>query len=158
MSERLKQTVRILKRSKVQTDDRGRSVWVDPVDTAELELVSTVMLKRMLDSGDEQRKDRIRKAAQGKDGVLARDAENDTFEIIDDDDLQQALQAASDTTDVKTTDVSVEPLMDRADSDDEELSLVSTQALRRILTKDAPQTEDSLPVEEEQGFDPYNSG
>ena len=93
MADRLDKTVRIVRRSKVTTDDRGRTVWTDPVDSAELELVTTTMLTHMLESDDEEQKQRIRDAASGKDGLLARDVEKNQFEIIDDDDLQAALAA-----------------------------------------------------------------
>ena len=38
-------TVRIRRPAKVTTDDRGRTVWADTVETAELELVSTAELQ-----------------------------------------------------------------------------------------------------------------
>ncbi len=44
--------MRILRSPKVTTDDRGRTVWVDPIETAKLELVSTQMLKQIIDEGD----------------------------------------------------------------------------------------------------------
>ncbi len=52
MNDKLKQTMRILRSPKVTTDDRGRTVWVDPIETAKLELVSTQMLTQIIESGD----------------------------------------------------------------------------------------------------------
>jgi hypothetical protein len=155
MADDLKQTVRILRRAKVATDDRGRTVWVDPIETAELELVSTSMLKRVLSSDDEDRKRKIKEVADGKDGVLAHDVENDSFEIIDDADLQAILDSVPQGMDaVKAADVIYTPLHDRADSDDE-LSLVSTQALRRILNiEDEPQEAEEK--DDDKGFNPYD--
>lgn len=83
MSEELKQTVRILRRAKVASDERGRTVWLDPAEPTELELVSTTMLERVLSSGDASRRQQIRDAASGKDGVLAIEVKSDSFEIID---------------------------------------------------------------------------
>lgn len=155
VTDKLKRTVRIV-RPKVATDDRGRTVWVDPVQTAELELVTTGMLKLILDSDDEDKKQQIRKAAEGKDGMLAHDPERDTFEIVDDNDLQEFLQ--SDQASVESTkpaEVTLEPLSTLAD-EEVELSLVSTQMLRRVVGDTQEQgdaEEDSL----DTGFDPYDN-
>ncbi len=158
VSDELFKTVRIVRRSKVATDDRGRTVWVDPVESAELELVTTTMLTKMLDSDDEQRKQRIQEVAQGKDGLLAHDAENDRFEIIDDADLQAAIEAsAGEATPTRGADVTYEVIAEREDAD-EELSLVSTQALRRILHSEDADAADSLSTDDDGGFDPYNRG
>ena len=160
MSDDLKKTVRIVRGSKVGVDDRGRSVWVGPVEEVELELVSTAMLKRVLESDDEAKKAQIRETADSKDGVLAHDPEKDMFQIIDDTDLQAILAAEPQGMDaIKAADVTLEPLSSQADTDDEELSLVSTQALRRMLGSDAASDDDA---DEDAaggaGFDPYNSG
>ena len=158
VSDELFKTVRIVRRSKVTTDDRGRTVWVDPVESAELELVTTTMLTQMLESDDEQRKQRIQDVSQGKDGLLAHDAENDRFEIIEDADLQAAIEAsAGDVPPARSADVTYEVVAERDDTD-EELSLVSTQALRRILHSEDTDADDALSMDDDGGFDPYNSG
>lgn len=159
MSDLLKQTLRIARESKVRTDDRGRSVWAEPVEETELELVSTMMLKQLLESEDEQQKQRLAQAAAGKDGVLAHNINNDQFEIIDDDDLKAALASAdSAPTVASTADVIYEPLMEQADTDDDELSLVSTQALRQLMSDDDEPSDDASPdAITGSGFDPYNS-
>ena len=41
MAEDYIATVRIRRPAKVTTDDRGRSVWAETIETAQLELVST---------------------------------------------------------------------------------------------------------------------
>ena len=52
---------------------------------------------------------------------------------------------------------SYEPVEPTADLDD--LSLVSTMALRRILGKDEEEEEEKIdPADSGGGFDPYNSG
>ena len=159
MSEKLKQTVRLVRRGKVRTDDRGRSVWAEPVEDAELELVSTQMLKNMLDSGDDERKERLRAAAEAQDGVLAQNVQSGSFEVIDDDDLEAALKiAADDSGPGRAADVVYEPVSGSVPDDGEELSLVSTQMLRRILGDEEKGGEqEAEAVEIEQSFDPYNS-
>ena len=157
MNDELKRTIRI-KKPRVETDERGRTVWADPVETTELELMSTTMLRKMIDSGDESRKQRLRQAAEQKDGVLARDTGNGEFQIIDDDDLKAALKSADDP-EAGTADIVMEQIP-LGTGGEEELSLVSTQALRHMLDKD--HTPDDEPkdaeTEAERNFDPYNSG
>ena len=158
MPDDLKQTVRIVRKPKVATDERGHTVWADPVETVELDLVSTTMLKNLLDADDDTTRQRIEKAAEGKDGVLAHDAERDRFEIIDDDDLQAALDSAASAQEpVRPADVVLEPLADSIDDDEEELSLVSTQMLRKMLAGDEPDDNPDSGDEPGDGFDPYNS-
>jgi hypothetical protein len=158
MSDELKRTVRILRHAKVSSDDRGRSVWVDPVESAELELVSTVMLERVLSSDDEDRKRKLKEAAAGKEGVLAHDPEKDSFQIVDDADLMAMLEMTPHGMDaIKSADVVYEPLSSLADTG-EELSLVSTQALRRILKiEDEPQGSDEEDALAGRGFNPYDN-
>jgi hypothetical protein len=158
MSDEFKRTVRILRHPKVKSDDRGRTIWVDPVESAGLELVSTVMLERVLSSDDENRKQKLKDAAAGKDGVLAHDLEKDSFEIVDDADLMAMLEMTPHGMDaIKSADVIYEPLSSLADTG-EELSLVSTQALRRILKLDnetdaAEDNDESV----DRGFNPYDN-
>ena len=159
MADDLKRTVRIVRRSKVSTDDRGRSVWTDPVETAELELVSTTMLKRVLTGDDEARKQQIREAAKGKDGVLAHDPDHDRFEIIDDNDLQSAIEAQQSAgIETRSADVVLEPLKESSDADDEELSLVSTQMLRQMIGIEDDVAAEAPGDPDDDGFDPYNTG
>jgi len=160
MQDDLKRTVRIVKDSRVGTDERGRTVWTGPVETAELELVSTVMLRKIIDSGDEARKERLRKASAEKEGILARDASSDEFRIIDDEDLKAAIDsAAGAASHAPHADVVQEPVI-RSTEQAEELSLVSTQALRFMLGQDEapadPDDDDALPGKG-GGFDPYNN-
>ena len=107
-----------------------RNVWSDPVEPAEFELVSTLMLQKILKSDDEDRKQKIEDAAArdaGADGVLARDVGTDSYRIVDSD-------------------------------GSEEFSLVSTQMLQKMLNKDAPEKVDEEEITAvESGFDPYNS-
>ena len=92
---------------------------------------------------------------RGKDGVLAQSPTSGSFEIIDDDDLQAALEGAGSVSDnVDAAEFREESLLDRADTGDDELSLVSTQMLKTLL-----EIEDEEDVEEaDSGFNPYDHG
>jgi hypothetical protein len=157
MSDDTPNKVLVRRPTKIKTDSRGRSEWADPVESAELELVSTQTLKQILSSNDQQNRKAIEDAAStATDGVLARDPVTGFFEIIDDDDLQAILEFNSDLPKLsRPVDVTLEPLHDYADN--EKLSLVSTMALRKVLAKDI---DDSTPETEvdASGMEPYNSG
>ncbi len=94
MSKFLTQTVRLLRPARVTRDVRGRTVWDGPVEETELELVSTTMLRAMLDSGNAEHQRCLREAANSKEGVLAKNLRSGSFEIIDDEDLKSALESA----------------------------------------------------------------
>lgn len=158
VSDELKKTIRIRRDAKVGTDERGNTVWTRPVESTELELVSTVMLKKIIDSDDEARKQRLRRLAEERDGVLVQDTQTDALEIISDEELEAALAAGAQTSDVThQADVVYEPASPSDDGD--ELSLVSTQALRRILKDEDASSEGSEGIDIEDdggGFDPYD--
>jgi len=139
------------------SDGHGRSICADPADSAELELVSTQMLKQMLSSRNNSDKDAIEKvAATPVEGVLARDPANGQFEIIEDDELRMILEASKGLPKlVRPTDVTLQPLKDYAD--EEHLSLVSTQALRKVLRKDDEEEELASAKPEPVGCNPYDS-
>ncbi|MCB1845518.1 MAG: hypothetical protein KDI09_21290 [Halioglobus sp.] len=148
-------------RKKVTVDDRGRSVWAGTVETANLELVSTSILKKLL-ADDEQQRDAVTElAATNPNGYLAKDNATGMFRIIDDDDLQSLLDSnAAPEAFTRPADVVLEPVNPLL-QDDEELALVSTQALRKIL--DIPDNKNKKaspsPVKDKAGgFDPYNTG
>jgi hypothetical protein len=83
--------------------------------------------------------------------VLAQDTSTDNFEIISDDELQKALaQSNEQNTSNRSADVVLEPLEKAAG--DEELSLVTSQVLRRILGTEADEAPD-----EQGGYNPYDS-
>ena len=91
--------------------------------------------------------------------MLAHDPERDRFEIIDDADLKEILASEPKGMDaIKAAEANLEPLASQADIEDEELSLVSTQALRRMLDPDADATSAEDEAADDAGFDPYNSG
>jgi len=130
-------TVRIRKVDKVAPDERGRSVWLGKVDAVELELVSTTALEKILMSDSVKTRSEIRKlAAGGKDGILARDTATGHFRIVSEADLGKARRSA------------------------DELSLVSTQVLRKVIgpegkveaAKPKPGKKDKF-----GGFNPYDN-
>jgi hypothetical protein len=127
--------VLVRRRTKIKTDSRGQSERADPVENAELELVSTQTLKQILSSSDQQNRKAIEDAANtATDGVLARNPATGYFEIIDDADLQAILDTGSDLPKLtRPADVTVKPLHDYVD--DECMSLVTTMALRKVLAR-----------------------
>lgn len=157
MNDKLDQTQRILRSPKVTTDERGRTVWIDPVETGQFELVSTQMLKQLIESGDANVNNDLRKIAEGDDGLLARDTDKDQFEVINDAELQQILDGA----DLPLDEVSATPVQSGPSSpggeEPEELELVSTQLLRVVLNLEDDESESADP-QAESGFNPYNSG
>lgn len=150
---------------RVQTDDRGRSVWVGTIETAELEIVSTQMLKTLLDSADAGNRKQVEQLASRDDeGFLARNAATGHFQIIDDTDLQAILNQQKDSAPAPRPAGTEESTLLPA-TDDNELSLVSTQALRKILgestgeQRKADATPDGRSSRDDAGgFDPYNTG
>jgi hypothetical protein len=163
MAEDYPPTVRI-RRPKVTTDERGRTVWADKVETVQLELVSTGMLQKILQSSDDETRTAIESIVnRPEEGVLARDPATGLFEIISEADLQSFMKEndnlPTETPPAETppAEDTLEPVHSETDDDKDELSLVSTQVLRKILHKDSP-----MPVPKKKdkggGFDPYDSG
>jgi hypothetical protein len=145
--------IQVRRAKKVAAESDGRSARVNPEDTTQLELVSTQELKQILASRDDTDRRAIEQAADtAATGVLARDVNTGHFEIIDDDDLQEFLNDNEGLPELsRPADATLEPLRDYPD--DEQLSLVSTQALRRVLSEDTgiePVTENEI------GFNPYD--
>jgi len=128
-----------------------------PVENAELELVSTQMLKQILSSNDAENCAAIENAANSNvDGVLARDTATGYFEIIDDDELQAIIDQNDDLPTLsRPADPTLEPLHDYVES--ENLSLVSTQALRHVFG-DEDKIDEVEPEKEVnvRGFNPYD--
>jgi hypothetical protein len=162
MSDDASAKVLIKRPSKIRSDARGLPVWVEPIESAELELVSTQTLQQILASGDsENRKSIENLAATVGDGVLARDPATGMFKIIADEELQQILNNDAELPSLsRSSDVTLEPLRDYVDAD--HLSLVSAQALRRVLKPDdADQADDEKSSDDEEivatGFNPDDS-
>lgn len=157
MSDELSRTIKIKRDRKIGTDSQGHSVWTKPVEETEFELVSTVMLKQIIESDDHPKKEQLRALADEEDGVLACATGSDEFEILPDDELEAALQAANNPESPNTPrQVTLERVGEP--DDEEELSLVSTQMLRKVLAID--DESDAAPEEEGGGggYNPYDRG
>jgi len=130
------------------------SQTIPTAQSGELELVSTQALKQMLTSRDETDRRALKEAANtAAEGVLARDTNTGYFEIVSDEDLQKILDDNKNLPKlVRPADATVAPLRDYAGND--EFSLVSTQALQKVLGNDRSAT---APAEEKVSFNPYDS-
>ena len=159
MGDELYRTVKIKLNRKDGTDSPGRAAGSNPDEETEFELVSTMMLKQILESDDDQKKDQIRGLADEEDGVLACATGTDAFKIVLDDELEAALKASPNPD---LTDLAGGYAFDRIDESEEEedLSLVSTQMLRTILDVDdktaaEPKEEHVIEL---AGYNPYDKG
>jgi len=155
-------TVRIRKVDKVAPDHRGRSVWLGKVEPVELQLVSTMALQKILKSGDSGTRAEIEKLAAGrKDGVLARDAATGHFRILSDADLRKAATAPPEPAQgPKRSGVSVgAPLTDTTRRKADELSLASTQILRKVVKPQTETAKSKAPGKKDKfgGFNPYDN-
>jgi hypothetical protein len=157
-------TVQIRKVDKVAPDHRGRSVWLGKIEPIELELVSTMALQKILKTeGGETRAEIGKLAAGRKNGVLARDAATGHFRILSEADLKKAASAPPSPADrpqrrnVTTGAPMTETVRRKAD----ELSLVSTQMLRKVVRPDGKiEVEKPKPAAKKDkfgGFNPYDN-
>jgi hypothetical protein len=159
MSEDTSGKVLVKRPSRIRTDGSGRSVLADPVESPELELVSTQMLKRILTSRDDTERKAVESAANtSADGVLARHPASGRFEVIDDEELQAILDNNKGLPEIRRpADAMLKPLHDYVE--DDKLSLVSTQALRKALKHADDDKDDSdIAVDAGGGFNPYDHG
>lgn len=154
MNDDLKKTTRIVRNPKVKTDGRGRTVWADTVETANLELVSTQMLQQLIEDGDDATTNHLREVAEGKDGLLAHDADKGRFEIISDEELQHILDGTDAEHNAKKKSARIKEPLAEAVEEQEELELVSTQMLRQILSPEDFSEDDGNASG--SGFDPYD--
>jgi hypothetical protein len=162
MAEDYTKTVRIKRASKVAPDERGRNVWVGKVETVELELVSTTALEKILKTDDGRTRSEIRKLVAGrKDGILARDTATGVFQIVSDEDLKSAIDAGE-VRDAPTrgAEITADPISEQTRQAAAELSLVSTQILRKVFKPDGTtdyETPKAGKKDKFGGFDPYNN-
>lgn len=131
-------TVRIRKVDKVAPDHRGRSVWLGKIEPVELELVSTTALEKILKTEGGETRSEIRKLAAGrKNGLLARDTATGHFRILSDADLREAATTPPPADGPKRSSVvTAAPLTETVRMKADELSLVSTQILRKVVKPD----------------------
>jgi hypothetical protein len=166
MSKDPTKTLQIRKVDKVAPDLRGRSVWLGKVEPVELELVSTVALQKILKTEGGETRAEIQKLAAGrKNGVLARDAATGHFRILSEADLKKAATAppAPGEGPKRSGVTTGAPLPETVRKKADELSLVSTQILRKVVKPDG-----KVEVEQEKpkpagkkdkfgGFNPYDN-
>lgn len=155
-------TVQIRKVDKVAPDLRGRSVWLGKVEPVELELVSTTALQTILKSEGGKTRVEIEKLAAGrKNGVLARDTATGHFRILSDADLRKAATTPPGESPKRGNVVTGAPLSDATRKKAEELSLVSTQILRKVVRPDGQaEFEKPKPAGKKDkfgGFNPYDN-
>ncbi len=155
-------TVRIRKVDKVAPDHRGRSVWLGKVEPVELVLVSTTALEKILKTEGGRTRSEIRKLAAGrKDGLLARDTATGHFRILSDSDLGKASAVPPGEGPKRGGVVTGAPLTETTRARASELSLVSTQILRKVVNPDAePGSGKAKPASKKVkfgGFNPYDN-
>jgi len=157
MSNELNETQKLFRSSRFATDSRGHNALVDTAETGTMELMSTHMLQMVIDSNDAEANDNLRKIAEGKSGLVARDIDKNRFEVISDEELENILDGSDKNPGVISSSSLVdEDLVETVDGDDA-LDLVSTQMLRIALNlNDDEQTPAEGLANEE--FDPYNKG
>jgi hypothetical protein len=155
-------TVQIRKIDKVAPDHRGRSVWLGKVEPVELELVSTMALQTILKTEGGKTRVEIQKLAAGrKNGVLARDTATGHFRILSEADLKKAATEPPGEGPKRSGVVTAAPMTETTRKKAEELSLVSTQILRKVVKPDG-----SAGIEKPKaagrkdkfgGFNPYDN-
>ena len=157
-------TVRIRKVEKVAPDMRGRSVWLGKVEPVELELVSTTALEKILKTEGNRTRAEIHKLAAGrKNGILARDAATGHFRILSDADLKQAAAAPPGEGPKRGGVVTGAPLTETVRKKADELSLVSTQVLRKVVKPDGnaeiepAKAKPAAKKDKFGGFNPYDN-
>ncbi len=162
MSDDFTRTVRIKRDSRVAPDERGRNVWVGKVESVELELVSTTALEKIFRTADGKTQVEIRKLAESKqDGVLARNTATGVFQIVSNEDLKTAVEVTAPRDGPKRgAEVQGAPISDKTMQAAAELSLVSTQILRKVVKEDAEAEAVKTAGKRDKfgGFNPYDNG
>ena len=156
MSDDLKSTIKIRLNEKIGIDSRGRSVWTKPIEPVELELMSTQMLETIIHSDDKDRNMQLRALADGEDGLIACDTTNNKLEVLRDIDLEAALRAADNPD---ANDEVSKYTLERTGTQEveQELSLATTQVLRKMLK--GPSSRDLNEQDSEDqagGYNPYD--
>jgi hypothetical protein len=162
MSKDPTRTVQIRKVDKVAPDHRGRSVWLGKIEPVELELVSTTALEKILKTEGGETRSEIQKLAAGrKNGVLARDTATGHFRILSDADLRKAATEPPADGPKRSGVTTAEPLSETTRLKADELSLASTQFLRKVVKPDGesevqkPKT--ATKKDKFGGFNPYDN-
>ncbi len=147
-------TVVIRRFTEERTDDHGDTIWTAEVEEIELELMSTQDLELAIQASSEIDRESLRALAESdRDGVVARDRATGLYDVISEAELRESLDTdVALSTSIRRNEMV--PESTDAGSEDE-LSLVSTQALHRMLNHD--DSEDSSEVPDDKlGFNPYD--
>ena len=163
MADDFTKTVRIQRPSRVAEDDRGHNVWAGKVESVELELVSTMALQKILKTADDKTQAQIRSLADSReDGVLARDTATGVFQIVTPEDLKTAVEVTAPRAGpARGAEIRGAPLSEKALQAAGELSLVSTQILRKVVKPDDGNKDTKPKVGKKDrfgGFNPYDNG
>lgn len=131
------------------------------VDAVELELVSTMALEKILKTEGGKTRSEIQKlAASKKDGILARDTATGHFRIVSETDVKKAIAAETGGKPGQSAEVTAAPLTETTRLAAAELSLVSTQILRKVM-KPEEKAEAAKPKTGKKdkfgGFNPYDN-
>jgi hypothetical protein len=132
-------------------------------DPVELELVSTIVLEKILGSDDAKSRNEIRRLAAGKkDGVLARDTATGHFRIVSQGEAKKRAGSGDQQPAPRQAGITQKPAAETARQSADELSLVSTQVLRKILNLEEPAKEEKpaagiIKKDKHGGFNPYNN-
>lgn len=162
MADDFTRTVRIQRPTRVAEDDCGHNVWVGKVESVELELVSTVALQKILKTADGKTQAEIRQLATGRaDGVLARDTATGVFQIVSNEDLKTAVEITTPRDGpARGAEIQGAPLSEKTLKAAEELSLVSTQILRKVVRPDNGDKDGKPKAGKKDkfgGFNPYDN-
>ena len=156
-------TARIRKIDKVAPDHRGRSVWLGKIEPVELELVSTTALEKILKTEGGDTRSEIQKLAAGrKNGLLARDTATGHFRILSETELRKAARAPPPGDGPKRSGVvTASPLTETVSRKADELSLVSTQILRKVVKPggdaETGKAKQAARKDKSGGFNPYDN-
>jgi hypothetical protein len=162
MSKDPTKTVQIRKVEKVAPGLQGRSVWLGKIEPVELELVSTTALEKIMKTEGGKTRSEIQKLAAGrKNGVLARDTATGHFRILSDADLKKAATSPPGEAPKRAAEMTGAPLTETTRMKADELSLVSTQVLRKVVKPDGKSEVVSAKSAGKKdkfgGFNPYDN-
>ena len=162
MSKDPTKTIQIRKVEKVAPGLQGRSAWLGKIEPVELELVSTTALEKIMKTEGGKTRSEIQKLAAGrKNGVLARDTATGHFRILSDADLKKAATSPPGEAPMRAAEMTGAPLTETTRKKADELSLVSTQILRKVVKPDGKtEVVAAKPAGKKDkfgGFNPYDN-
>lgn len=134
MGDMHSKTIRLRRPAKIRTNEHGRSVWAEPVEEIELELMSSQTLEAVLAKQEAAATAAIDRIVNSDtDGVVVRECATGLYCVISEDDLLEAIDANG--------------------GNQGELNLLKTQELRKMVSTDRSAAGSD---EDASGFDPYD--